>query len=468
MSLLLYTSVGKTSVITRYMHKTYNNHISPTIGASFFSCKVNIEDIRVKLQVWDTAGQERFRSMAPMYYRNANAAILVFDITQAHTFSSIKAWVQELRGMVDDPMYLCVVGNKTDLGVDRQVSRDEAIQYSKAIGASYFESSALQDQGIEQIFFNIAAGLIRLSGEDITTTLKIYDTDNPTAPASELNATDVGSTETASWNNLLSNTKESVETVPCAFPWQQWLPTTSKGEQQPAEQHSKQQYCYTETGADSFIDLEQQKDCTRTPQRRNDKEDAGSSSADECFGKFEDIQISDQGSHDSLTDERKKRPRTAFTASQIKSLEAEFEKNKYLSVAKRLQLSKSLKLTETQIKIWFQNRRTKWKRKYTNDVELLAQQYYSSMGIMAPRPIFIGDRLCHFSRFFNYPNHPQMMPGMVPPLPTHHPSSGALLAPLPVSAAPQHCVPNYINIEEPPENSPIVQLQNFGRNFENS
>ncbi|TGZ47704.1 UBX domain-containing protein 4 [Temnothorax longispinosus] len=111
-------------------------------------------------------------------------------------------------------------------------------------------------------------------------------------------------------------------------------------------------------------------------------------------------------------DERKKRPRTAFTATQIKSLEAEFERNKYLSVAKRLQLSKNLKLTETQvlqlprttatrniapaafntvtIKIWFQNRRTKWKRKYTNDVELLAQQYYSSLGIPAPRPIFVG------------------------------------------------------------------------------
>ncbi|KAK5648724.1 hypothetical protein RI129_003616 [Pyrocoelia pectoralis] len=92
-------------------------------------------------------------------------------------------------------------------------------------------------------------------------------------------------------------------------------------------------------------------------------------------------------------DDRKKRPRTAFTASQIKSLEAEFEKNKYLSVAKRSQLSKTLKLTETQIKIWFQNRRTKWKRKYTNDVELLAQQYYNSMGFFVPRPIFLGDRL---------------------------------------------------------------------------
>ncbi|KAG7188746.1 hypothetical protein KM043_008366 [Ampulex compressa] len=128
-------------------------------------------------------------------------------------------------------------------------------------------------------------------------------------------------------------------------------------------------------------------------------------------------------------DERKKRPRTAFTAAQIKSLEAEFERNKYLSVAKRLQLSKSLKLTETQIKIWFQNRRTKWKRKYTNDMELLAQQYYSSLGIPAPRPIFVGDRLW----FFNYPGQPQpggpLFPQHLTPVP--FPPALPIVQPLP-------------------------------------
>ncbi|XP_014606977.1 PREDICTED: homeobox protein ceh-30-like [Polistes canadensis] len=128
-------------------------------------------------------------------------------------------------------------------------------------------------------------------------------------------------------------------------------------------------------------------------------------------------------------DERKKRPRTAFTAAQIKSLEAEFERNKYLSVAKRLQLSKTLKLTETQIKIWFQNRRTKWKRKYTNDVELLAQQYYSSLGIPAPRPIFVGDRLW----FFNYPTQSQpnatFFPQHLTPMPL--PPALPIVQPLP-------------------------------------
>ncbi|XP_072387703.1 barH-like 1 homeobox protein [Diabrotica undecimpunctata] len=177
----------------------------------------------------------------------------------------------------------------------------------------------------------------------------------------------------------------------------------------------------------------------------------------------EDLSYSDCKSDD----ERKKRPRTAFTASQIKSLEAEFERNKYLSVAKRCQLSKTLKLTETQIKIWFQNRRTKWKRKYTNDIEILAQQYYNSMGIMTPRPIFLGDRLW----FFNYPGQPGLssaQPGLPPnmlPIPPGPPMGSQM----PIH--PQRpCMRNYVEYaqEQPTEIPPMLQLQNFGRQFENS
>lgn len=103
--------------------------------------------------------------------------------------------------------------------------------------------------------------------------------------------------------------------------------------------------------------------------------------------------------HLDIQDDRKKRPRTAFSAAQIKTLETEFERGKYLSVAKRTALAKSLNLTETQIKIWYQNRRTKWKRKYTSDVESLASHYYSQLGIgQLARPMVVGDRLWLFSQ----------------------------------------------------------------------
>uniref|UniRef100_A0A1Y1NH15 Homeobox domain-containing protein n=1 Tax=Photinus pyralis TaxID=7054 RepID=A0A1Y1NH15_PHOPY len=210
---------------------------------------------------------------------------------------------------------------------------------------------------------------------------------------------------------------------------------------------------YSESNEVEFID-----------EKVNDASENDSSSASENrLNKFSnDIAYFDCRSDD----DRKKRPRTAFTASQIKSLEAEFEKNKYLSVAKRNQLSKTLKLTETQIKIWFQNRRTKWKRKYTNDVELLAQQYYNSMGFFVPRPIFLGDRLW----FFNCQNQTTMSNL------NHFVQPSTSIVPLPQTALPhvspqvsQSCSQHYVSFQDPmPETPAILQLQNFGRHFDNS
>ncbi|KAF4524323.1 hypothetical protein B566_EDAN005381 [Ephemera danica] len=169
--------VGKTSMVVRYIGKMFSHHISPTIGASFFTCKLNVEDTRIKLQVWDTAGQERFRAMAPMYYRNSNAALLVFDITQEYTFKAVQDWVKELKRNVEEDMVLSVVGNKTDLASDRKVSKDEALQYAESIGASYFESSALQDQGIEEVFLDTAIRLLRTSEGSLQSSIKVYDSD---------------------------------------------------------------------------------------------------------------------------------------------------------------------------------------------------------------------------------------------------------------------------------------------------
>ncbi|EFA06553.2 uncharacterized protein LOC661602 [Tribolium castaneum] len=191
--------VGKTSTVIRYVENSFSQHITPTVGASFFSCKLLIDDITVKLQIWDTAGQERFKAMAPMFYRNANAALIVFDITLRQSFESMQGWVFELKQNVDNPMVLCVVGNKSDLAKNRQVNRDEAIQYAKSIGATYHECSAMHDQGVGLVFDDVARGLIRLLGNSSDHNLKVYDSeniDNIMANSSELEATDTGKEET--------------------------------------------------------------------------------------------------------------------------------------------------------------------------------------------------------------------------------------------------------------------------------
>jgi Ras-related protein Rab-21 len=170
--------VGKTSTVIRYVENSFSHHITPTVGASFFSCKLLIDNITVKLQIWDTAGQERFKAMAPMFYRNANAALIVFDITSVQTFESMQGWVLELKKNVDNPMVLCVVGNKIDLAKNRQVSRDEAIQYAKSIGATYYECSAMQNQGVKIVFDDVGHGLIKNFRANVDHTLKVYDTEN--------------------------------------------------------------------------------------------------------------------------------------------------------------------------------------------------------------------------------------------------------------------------------------------------
>ncbi|XP_074035719.1 lateral muscles scarcer [Leptinotarsa decemlineata] len=231
----------------------------------------------------------------------------------------------------------------------------------------------------------------------------------------------------------------------------------------PFEVSSEHGFCF-QTDLDSRLVSAEKQTRTRGDDSRK-MEDNEVSTTEDFYRReiTEDYSYSDSKSDD----DRKKRPRTAFTAAQIKSLEAEFERNKYLSVAKRCQLSKTLKLTETQIKIWFQNRRTKWKRKYTNDIEVLAQQYYNSMGILTPRPIFLGDRLW----FFNYPGQPGLssgppvLPNMLPV-----PSSTSVPPQMPLPQ-PRPCVRSYVDYslhETPPDVSPMLQLQNFGRHFENS
>ncbi|ESO95115.1 hypothetical protein LOTGIDRAFT_215280 [Lottia gigantea] len=139
--------VGKTSVVIRYVGGMFSKAVSPTIGASFFTYKLSLDNYRVKLQVWDTAGQERFRSMAPMYYRKANAAMLLYDITSPDSFYDIKDWVKELKKNVDYPIIMCLLGNKCDLDSGRKVSIEEAEEYAQSIGALFFEVSALKNTG---------------------------------------------------------------------------------------------------------------------------------------------------------------------------------------------------------------------------------------------------------------------------------------------------------------------------------
>jgi Ras-related protein Rab-22 len=141
------TGVGKSSLVLKFVTGDFNPYVEPTIGASYMQKMIQMPDKSTcKCQIWDTAGQERYHSLAPMYYKGAGAAILVFDITRASSFKTLQLWVDELRDQGPDKIALGIAGNKADLEDQREVDHEEAREYAKSVNAMYFETSAATDK----------------------------------------------------------------------------------------------------------------------------------------------------------------------------------------------------------------------------------------------------------------------------------------------------------------------------------
>ncbi|CAN1823432.1 Ras-related protein RABH1b [Linum perenne] len=170
-------SVGKTSVITRFMYDKFDNtyqdfHLilndQATIGIDFLSKTMYLEDRTVRLQLWDTAGQERFRSLIPSYIRDSSVAVIVYDVASRHSFLNTSKWIEEVRTERGSDVIIVLVGNKTDLvekrlsattnnGLttlasaitlthvftnDRQVSVEEGESKAREVNVMFIETSA--------------------------------------------------------------------------------------------------------------------------------------------------------------------------------------------------------------------------------------------------------------------------------------------------------------------------------------
>jgi len=153
-------SVGKTSLITRFMYDSFDNTYQATIGIDFLSKTMYLEDRTVRLQLWDTAGQERFRSLIPSYIRDSTVAVVVYDITNVNSFEQVTRWVEDVRAERGNDVIIVLVGNKTDLADKRHVSIDEGEKKALELGVSLFiETSAKAGYNVKQLFRRIAAAL---------------------------------------------------------------------------------------------------------------------------------------------------------------------------------------------------------------------------------------------------------------------------------------------------------------------
>ncbi|KAH3764500.1 rab family protein [Pelomyxa schiedti] len=161
------TDVGKTALVQRFVHNFFSENVPSTVGASYFEKKMFVDGVGLSLQIWDTAGQERFRSLAPMYYHGAHAALLVYDSSSPASFSKLKEWATEIKNNAPDNIVICVAGTKTDLvptavecKEDLDILMYEAESFAKELGAYFSQTSSKANTGVEETFSQLAHGVV--------------------------------------------------------------------------------------------------------------------------------------------------------------------------------------------------------------------------------------------------------------------------------------------------------------------
>lgn len=153
------SAVGKSSLVLRFVKREFHEFQESTIGAAFLTQTVQIDDATVKFEIWDTAGQERYHSLAPMYYRGAQAALIVYDITSKDSFLKAQNWVRELQRQANANIVIALVGNKLDLASKRMVENSEAKEYADENNLLFMETSAKTAINVVEVFTAIATRL---------------------------------------------------------------------------------------------------------------------------------------------------------------------------------------------------------------------------------------------------------------------------------------------------------------------
>ena len=155
------SGVGKTNIVKRFISNQFSTNTETTLGANFYCRTFKGPGSRgdIKYEIWDTAGQEVYRGLTRMYYRNARAALLVYDISSESTFAQLDGWLMDLRTFAPENLLIVIVGNKSDLFEEEAVDVERATNYAKANGALFRHTSAKDNLGINDLFFDIAEKL---------------------------------------------------------------------------------------------------------------------------------------------------------------------------------------------------------------------------------------------------------------------------------------------------------------------
>lgn len=156
------SGVGKSSIAMRYVNNTFSEAFEVTIGGGYLQQIVRLKDgSSLKLDIWDTGGQERYRALLQLYYRDADAALITYDVSNAKSLEDCEYWVNELR-RTEENCILCLVGNKIDIPAEeKKVNTKAAQDFGDKYGMLFFETSAKTGENINKLFENVSQEILR-------------------------------------------------------------------------------------------------------------------------------------------------------------------------------------------------------------------------------------------------------------------------------------------------------------------
>jgi len=167
------SGVGKTSIITQFIDQTFQEDQQSTTGGTFSTKSVICDNGKtLKFEIWDTAGQERYRSLTKMFYKDANAAVLVYDITRKDSFEELQNyWSQQIKESSPSNIILAIAANKSDLISQEAVEEEKAREFANELGAIFVSTTATTVESINELFIEIAkkytnATDIKIKGDD--------------------------------------------------------------------------------------------------------------------------------------------------------------------------------------------------------------------------------------------------------------------------------------------------------------
>ena len=160
------SGVGKTCILRRFVeNKFLKNHLA-TIGIDFKTKTLNINNQEIKLKIWDTAGEERFRNITTQYYKGADGIVLIYDVTDDASYEKIRDWMEQiLANTKREDIGLVLLGNKCDME-PRAVSEEQGNKLAEELNVNYFETSALNGNGINEAFESLTKDIMKRKGVD--------------------------------------------------------------------------------------------------------------------------------------------------------------------------------------------------------------------------------------------------------------------------------------------------------------